>query len=77
MTTKTIQYRTRTAMKADKILQGVIGFRSIHTDFKNNDENQGFIVTYDDKIQVKIPNRKLTQTAFIRELALNSNIDLI
>jgi len=64
-------------MKIDKILQAVSNWRSIHTDFIANDESNGYRVTYDNTPSLPFSKRRLTQTAFIRELALNSDIELI
>jgi len=62
-------------MKRAKKREVQAGFRAIHTDYYNN----GFKVTYDDQASnaVIIPKRRLTQSAFMRELALNSDIELI
>lgn len=65
-------------MKADKLRHARNGFRAIHTDYINNDQNQGFKVTFsNDTPPPPPPKRRLTETAFIRELATNSDIELI
>jgi len=74
MTKKTIMYLTRDSMKFDKTIQAQRKFRSIHTHIIQ----QGFEVIYDNTPDPPPPpKRRLTETAFIRELAQNSDIELI
>lgn len=46
MTIETEDYLTRTTMRRAKEIRTSIGWRSLHTDFINNDESQGYRVTY-------------------------------
>ncbi len=46
MTKKTIDFQTRSLMKIGKISQHNLGLRPLHTDFINNDESQGYHVTF-------------------------------
>jgi len=64
-------------MNFDKKILNKTGFRALHTDFINNDESQGYRVVFDNAPNIAIPKRQLTESAFIRELATNSNIELI
>jgi len=48
MTEEIIDYPTRDLMKQGKILKHPQGFRPLHTDFINNDESQGYRVTFVD-----------------------------
>ena len=48
MTKEIIDYATRDLMKQGKILKNSQGLRPLHTDFINNDESQGFRVTFVD-----------------------------
>ena len=77
MTTKTIHYDTRTLMESGKITEASNGFRATHTDFTNNNERDGFDVTYDDRIDVPIPKTQMTQNDFILQLAQENNVELI
>jgi len=77
MTTKTIHYRTKPLMRAGKIEEARNGFRAINTDFTNNDEKNGYDVTYDNRIDVPIPKEQMTQNEFIQRLARENNVELI
>lgn len=77
MTVKTKHYDTETTLKTGNAREATNGFRTIHTDFTNNDVKQGYDVTYDDKLEIVPARRKLTETDFIRELAIRSNVDII
>lgn len=46
MTLEIIDYPTRDLMKTGKTLKHSQGFRSLHTDFINNDESDGYRVTF-------------------------------
>ena len=46
MTKKTIDYQTRDEMNQGKTSFNAQGMRSLHTDFINNDEKQGYRVTF-------------------------------
>ena len=46
MTKETIDYPTRDLMKQGKSQKHLQGFRPLHTDFINNDESQGYRVTF-------------------------------
>ena len=46
MTIEIIDYTTRFLMEQGKTLKNSQGLRPLHTDFINNDELQGFHVTY-------------------------------
>lgn len=48
MTIEIINYPTRDLMKQGKILKHSQRFRPLHTDFVNNDESQGYRVTFVD-----------------------------
>ncbi len=48
MTKEIINYLTRDLMKQGKILKHSQGLRPLHTDFINNDESQGYRVTFVD-----------------------------
>jgi len=64
-------------MEAGKITEARNGFRATHTDFTNNDERDGFEVTYDNRADVPIPKEQLTQNDFILRLAQENNVELI
>ncbi len=49
------------------------GFRSIHTNLTANGE---FDVIYDNAIDVTPPQRQMTESEYIRELATRENIDI-
>ena len=46
MTKEIIDYQTRAEMKIGKKEKNLLGLRSLHIDFINNDEKQGFRVTF-------------------------------
>jgi len=46
MTKEIIDYLTRDLMKQGKILKHSQGLSALHTDFINNDESQGYRVTF-------------------------------
>ena len=48
MTKEIIDYLTRAEMKTGKDEKNLQGMRSLHTDFKNNDQSQGYRVTFVD-----------------------------
>ena len=48
MTKETIDYPTRDLMKQGKSQKHSQGFRPLHTNFINNDESQGYRVTFVD-----------------------------
>lgn len=50
MTIETEDYTTRTAIKIAKDIRTSNGWRSLHTDFINNDKSQGYRVTYVNEI---------------------------
>lgn len=77
MVTKTIHYTNKSLMKAGKITEASNGFRAIHTDFTNNDENQGYDITYDNRIDLPIPKKQMTQNDFIQQLAEEYQVELI
>jgi len=60
-------------MIIDKKLMNDRKFRPIHTDKIRN----SYRVTYDDSIIIRPAKRQLTQSAFMLELAQNSDIELI
>jgi len=64
-------------MESGKITEASNGFRATHTDFTNNNERDGFDVTYDDRIDVPIPKTQMTQNDFILQLAQENNVELI
>jgi len=75
-------YHTRKVMKREKTKMNELGFRSLHTDFIDNDESKGYRVTFVNgsdipSIDPRPPNRRLTQAQFIKELADQQQIDLI
>jgi len=74
---QTITYPTRKAKEIGNIREARRGFASVNVDFINNNESNGFIVKYDNTIIPTIPKRRLSESAFIRELAQNSDIELI
>jgi len=77
MTRQIKTYVNKNVMLKDKKIMAVQSFRSIHTDFIKIAGKLGYRVTYDNTPDVPIPKRRLTESAFIRELALNSDIELI
>ena len=46
MTIETEDYINRDSMKADKVIRASNGWRSLHTDFINNKESDGYRVTF-------------------------------
>ena len=68
MTEEIKTYRTEDLMKTDKRIMNGRGFYSKHTDFINNDRNQGFRVTYVDTI---IP----TPVSFFRRKILRQKLN--
>jgi len=50
MTKEVIDYLTRDLMEQGKTLKNSQGLRPLHTDFINNDESQGYQVTFVDGI---------------------------
>lgn len=50
MTIKTQIYTTRKVMKREKKKMNQLGFRALHTNFIDNDESNGFNVTFVDSI---------------------------
>ena len=77
MTQKIIHYANKSLMEAEKITEARLGFRAIHTDFTNNDERNGYDVTYDNRIDVATPKEQMTQNEFIQSLARENNVELI
>jgi len=77
MTTKTIHYDTRPLMKTGKKREASNGFRSIHTNFTNNDERQGFDVDFDDTPDAPPVIRQLTERQLLDELAKERDSEII
>jgi len=61
MTIEMINYSTRQAMEIDNQIRSGNGWRALHRDFINNDESQGYRVTFvngiDDPIAPPDPER--------------------
>jgi len=82
LTIKTIDYATRTELRSGILQEQSKGWRELHTDFINNNEADGFHVTYvngtDDPANTPPPpKRQLTKAQFEAELAEERNVELI
>jgi len=82
LTKKTIDYSTRTELRAGILQENSQGWRNLHTDFINNNEADGFHVTYvngadDPGNTPPPPKRQLTKAQFEAELAAERNVELI
>ena len=61
-------YLDRNSMKIGKRDMNVNGFRALHTDFINNDEKQGYRITFDNTLHIEPPQREMTAGEFIEFL---------
>jgi len=61
-------------MVIGKTLEVTNGFRSVHTDFTNNNERDGFDVFYDDAVFIQPPLRQLTDDQLLDELAAEKQV---
>jgi len=74
LTIITRNYLTENDMRTGKKAMSPQGFRAIHTDFINNDRNQGFRITFDDSPDVLPPQIEMTAGEFIDFLMDERNV---
>jgi len=78
MTKQIIDYPTRDLMKIGKTSFNALGSRVLHTDFVNNDESQGYRVTFVDGIDdpnndpARVAERAQVETNRLRKDELNN-----
>jgi len=82
MTIEHENYLTRALMNRDQKVRGRSGWHSLHIHFINNDESQGYRVTYvngtDDPHNIPpIPPRTVTTRQLLEEIALERNLNLL
>ncbi len=70
MTIRIIDYQTRQQMKNGHELQNRQGFRTKHIDFINNDESQGYHVTYTNDAEIISNAREYELSKKIRDSSL-------
>ena len=77
MTVEIKEYKTRKSMKIGKTARNALGWRSLHTDFINNIERDGYRVTYVNGLdnEENSEDGKIRQLQFHLTELLNQRIE--